>query len=371
MRILHLTNHLNPGGISSYIRTLANEMKRRGHQSSVLTSEGALKDHFQREGFPVFPMLPRTKSEIDPRLYFCLPAIYRFVKQQNFDILHAHTRVSQVVAAWIKLLTGIPYVTTCHAFCKRRLGRKFFPAWGNHVIAISAPVRNLLVNKFTLKGNKVTTVLNGIDVENLQIQMKRKDPNAIRKEWKIPENGSVVISTISRIVPVKGHEVLLAAIKRLIDRYPNLHLVITGTGSYQKRIANIVQTYCLDRHVTFTGALEDITTTMAVTDIFVSPVLWREAFGLSIVEAMALKIPVITTTSWELKDFFKDHESVLFAKAGDSADLAKALETLIIDKELRSSLAENAYSIIKSKFSAEAMGQEIEKLYKRIFYYKS
>lgn len=371
MKILHLTNHLDHGGISSYVYTLALEMKRRGHQSAVLTSNGALVKRFQETGISVYSLLPRTKSEIDPRLYFCLSHVYHFIKQEGFNLLHAHTRVGQIVAGWMKFLLGIPYVTTCHAFCKNRLGRRLMPAWGNHVIAISDPVRDLLIKKFSLSKKTVTTIFNGIDIENLQTQMSLKSRETIRRNWGIPASRSIIISTVSRIVPVKGHEVLLRAVNQLVGRYPSLHLIISGEGPSKKYIEKIAHELRLDDNVTFTGPLEDITKTMAVTDIFVSPVLWGEAFGLSIAEAMALKIPVITTTSWKLKDFFQDRGSVLLVEPSDAVGLAKALEDLIINENLRRSLAANAYDIVRSKFSAEIMGEKIEKLYKKVFYYKA
>ena len=371
MKILHLTNHLNPGGISSYVYTIACEMNRRGHQSFVLSSEGSLVARFQDAGIKVFLMIPKTKSELDARLYFCLPRICQLITREGINLLHAHTRVSQVLAAWIKLLTGIPYVTTCHAFCKRRLGRRLFPAWGDHVIAISDPVKELLVHEFRLKKKKVTTIHNGIDIEALQDKMRSKNREAILKDWGIPPNRSIVISAISRIVAVKGHEVLLKAMTQLVPKYPSLHLIITGAGPRQKHIEKITRDFQIDRNVTFTGSLEDVTKTIAVTNIFVSPILQGEAFGLSIAEAMALKIPVVTTMSWSLKDAYKDHESVLLVQPGDPLSLAKALEELIVNQDLRRSLAENAYSIIRGRFSVESMGEKIEKLYKRIFYNKA
>ncbi len=371
MKILHLTNHLDHGGISSYVYTLALEMKRHGHESSVLTSEGSLTRRFQEANIPIYSILPRTKSELDPRLYFCLPRICDFIKQKEFNLLHAHTRVGQVLAGWVKFLMGIPYITTCHFFCKGRLGRRLFPAWGNHVIAVSDSLKSLLTDKFSLKNKKVTTIFNGIDIESLQTQMKLKNRETIRRNWGIPENRSIIISTVSRIVPVKGHEILLGAMNQLIRRYPDLHLVITGEGPSKKHVEKIAHELRLDGNVTFTGPLEDIANTMAVTDIFVSPILWGEAFGLSIAEAMALKIPVVTTTSWELKDFYEDRNSVLLVKPGDAVGLAKALEELIINESLRRSLASNAYDIVKNKFSAEVMGTKIEKLYKKVFYYNA
>ncbi len=201
---------------------------------------------------------------------------------------------------------------------------------------------------------------------NLQNKMDFKKREAILRNWGI--SSSCIISAISRIVAVKGHEVLLKSLKQLIPKYPDVHLIITGDGPHKKRINKIVHELYLDRNVTFTGFLEDVTKTMAVTDIFVSPVLGGEAFGLSIAEAMALKIPVVTTTSWSLKDVYKDHDSVLLVEPGDSLGLAKALEELIVNKNLRRSMSANAYSIAKEKFSVESMGDQIEKLYKRIFY---
>lgn len=368
MKILHLTNHLNPGGISSYVYTIACEMKRRGHQSFVLSSGGSLAARFQDAGIKVLSMIPKTKSELDPRLYFCLPDVCRVIGREGINLLHAHTRVGQIIAAWVKGLTGVSYVTTCHSFCKRRLGRRLFPAWGDHVIAISDPVKELLVHEFRLKKKEVTTIYNGIDIEALQDKMRPKNREAIFKDWGIPPNRSIVISAISRIVAVKGHEVLLKAITQLVPKYPSLHLIITGEGPHKKHIEKITREFQIERNVTFTGSLEDVTKTMAVTDIFVSPILWGEAFGLSIAEAMALKTPVVTTTSWSLKDAYKDHESVLLVQPGDPLSLAKALEELIVNQDLRRSLAENAYSIIREGFSGESMGEKIEKLYKRIFY---
>lgn len=368
MKILHLTNHLNSGGISSYVYTVVCEMKRRGHQSFILSSEGSLIERFQDAGIKVFLMIPKTKSELDPRLYCCLPNILRLINTERFDLLHAHTRVGQVIAAWIKLLTGIPYVTTCHAFCKRRLGRRFFPAWGNHVIAISEPVRDFLIDKFHFAEKKVTTVFNGIDVENLQSQMSLKNRSAILGEWGIATSCPIIISTVSRIVAVKGHEVLLKAVQQLIQKYPGLHLIITGEGPHKKYVNKIAHRLHLDRNVTFTGSLEDVTKTMAVTDIFVSPILWDEAFGLSIAEAMALKIPVVTTSSWCLKYLYKDHDSVLLVEPGDALALAKALEEFIINNNFRRFVAENGYSLVREKFAVESMGEKIEKIYKRVFY---
>ncbi|HRK61696.1 MAG TPA: glycosyltransferase family 4 protein [Candidatus Omnitrophota bacterium] len=368
MKILHLTNHLNSGGISSYVYVLACEMKRRGHQSAVLTSEGALVGRFQEAGISVYSLLPRTKSEIDPRLYFVLPRILQMIGQGQYDLLHAHTRVGQVLASWIKVFTGIPYVTTAHGFYKNRLGRKIHPAWGDHVIAISNDVQDHLIEDFNLPHKNVTVVFNGVDIESLQHQKQLKNRTEILKSFGISVSNPIVVSSVARIVPAKGHEVLLHAIARLIPKYPELHLILTGQGAHETNVRKVANELRLNSNITFTGPLEDITKTLAVTDIFVASVLWDEAFGLSIAEAMALKIPVVTSSSWSLRDVYKDHESVLVVPPGNVSALEKALDELISNRNFGRSLTEIAYGILKNKFSAQLMGESIEKIYKRVFY---
>ena len=137
MKILHLATHLHTGGITTYIRTLAGEQVKAGHEVFVWGARGGCSGALSAMGITVLDDVPRCKSELSPRLWLALPKLKRALKVHAIEIVHTHTRVTQVLAAVATLLTKVPYVSTAHMFYKRRLGRRIFPCWGRTVIAIS------------------------------------------------------------------------------------------------------------------------------------------------------------------------------------------------------------------------------------------
>ena len=140
MKILHLTTHLNRGGISNYIFTAGALLISKGHEVFVASSGGEMEKEFIEKGFRLLVLPIRTKSELSPKIYFALPPLLRFLKENQIQVMHAHTRVTQVMAFWLSKISGIPFISTCHGFYKRRLGRRLLPAWGEQIVAISDPV---------------------------------------------------------------------------------------------------------------------------------------------------------------------------------------------------------------------------------------
>ena len=98
MKILHLTNHLNIGGITTYIRTLAFEQVKAGHDVFVWGARGLCSDDLKAAGVTVLDDVPRCKSELSPRLWLALPKLIDILKTRSIDIVHTHTRVTQVLA---------------------------------------------------------------------------------------------------------------------------------------------------------------------------------------------------------------------------------------------------------------------------------
>ncbi len=148
MNILHLTTHLNVGGITTYILRLVRPLKKLGVETFVLSSGGDCSQQFAERGARVFELPIRTKNELHPRLYLQLPAVQRLIRENKIDLLHAHTRVTQVMSFWLHKTMGIDFVATSHGYYKRRLGRRILPAWGHCTIAISQGVADHLAKDF-------------------------------------------------------------------------------------------------------------------------------------------------------------------------------------------------------------------------------
>src|SRR3989338_5266674 len=215
-RVLHLTTHLNIGGITSYIKLVTNEMQKKDYRFYVGSSGGTQEEFLKDQGVECVRLNIKTKSEISPKVFAAIRPLIQLIKREHIDLIHAHTRVTQILSWWTQWFTGIPYVSTCHGFYKPRLGRRLIPAWGNHVIAISTPVEDSLIHDFKVNPGKTTTIFNAIDIPELVGRYQKKDPDSIRKELNLTDH-STVIGIIARIVEDKGHEYFLRATKKLLN----------------------------------------------------------------------------------------------------------------------------------------------------------
>ena len=127
MNILFLTTHLNAGGITSYLLTLTKGFSEKGHGVYIVSSGGNQQNDFVALGARCVVLNIKAKSELDLRIYFALGFLKKYIRDNHIDVLHGHTRITQVMARILRNLTGVPYVTTCHGFFKPRFFRKIFP----------------------------------------------------------------------------------------------------------------------------------------------------------------------------------------------------------------------------------------------------
>ncbi len=366
MRILHLATHLNRGGISQYILSVSTALLQKGHEVFVASSGGEMEKEFRDQGIQVANFPIRTKSELSPKIYLALPKFLQWIKKERIDLIHAHTRVTQVMASWTEWLAGKPVVTTAHGFYHRRLGRRLLPAWGKRVIAISNPVARHLLEGFHVPPERVRVIYNGIDFENLYGQFQKHDPSAVRKEYGIPEEVPVV-GIIARLVEDKGHEYLFRAVKKLEEEFPALHLLVVGEGRHRRPLENLARELGLASRIYFTGNLRDISKPLAAMNIFALPAVWREGFGLSTVEAMACGKPIIATNIWALNTLIQNEVNGILVNPKDAEDLARAIRHVLKDKAFRERIGRAGQQTVEERFTLERMVYELESLYAEVF----
>lgn len=364
-RVLHLTTHLNIGGITSYIKLLTKEMQKMPYEFYVVSSGGSQEAALKENGVRCTSMNIRTKSELSPKLYFALPKLIRLIREEKIDLIHAHTRVTQVLAWWLRRLTGIHYVSTCHGFYKTRIGRRLLPAWGDHVIAISKPVEGSLIVDFRVPKSRVSTIFNAIDINDLVTRYHNKNPDVIRQELNLPK-GNKVIGIVARVVQDKGHEYFLRAANKLISTsFPDIKILIVGDGPYLNNTKKLVKKLGLNSSVRFLGNIDDITYALSVIDIFVLPAVWREGFGLSIIEAMAVSKPVIVTNIWALNELVHNRVNGLLVEPRNVDELANAMHELLSDQQLYMKVSVNGTEMVKQEFSISQMAKRVDSLYQQ------
>jgi len=367
LKILHLTNHLNTGGITTYIRTLAVEQVKAGHDVFVWGARGIYSNDLKAAGITALEDVPRCKSELSPRLWLALPKLVNILKTQSIDIIHAHTRVTQVLAAGATFFVKIPYVSTAHMFYKRRLGRRLFPCWGKTIIAISKAMEEGLRTIFKEKGlPPIVVVPNGIEVEKLLAKFNKVDRSKAREAYGYRKEDLVVLS-LCRLIPVKGIHILIEAFAMACREAPEIKLLIAGAGDpdYVQKLKARVSELGLGKKVLFIGNESEIEKPLRAGDIFAAPYLWPEAFGLSVLEAMAVGLPVVGSISGGIVELLGDGKHGLLFDRENIADLASCLVQYAKDLSLRSGMGEAARQA-SLKYTSQRMCELINAVYKEV-----
>ncbi|MFH1857354.1 MAG: glycosyltransferase family 4 protein, partial [Candidatus Omnitrophota bacterium] len=278
----------------------------------------------------------------------------------------AHTRVTQVTAGLLSRKQKIPYVTTCHGFYRRRLGRRLFPCWGESAIAISDAVKRHLIRDFCLPEEKVCLVPNGVDLDRFRpVDPARK--RFLRKQLGLPAEGQI-IGSISRLVAVKGHDALLKCMASLRKEHPQATLVLVGEGELRPELEKESARLGLTDRVFFPGEVEDPLPYYQALDVYVHPSKWEEGFGLSAAEAMACALPVVASMNPRggLGMFITHGENGYLFEKSDPELFRGALAELLQNPELAERIGANGRRVIAENFSAEQMTQGILELYEKV-----
>ncbi len=170
------------------------------------------------------------------------------------------------------------------------------------------------------------------------------------------------ITYVGRVVEEKGLMTLVHAFAKLANQYMNWHLIIVGSGEFEKQIIDYVISKKLLNRVEFHTPVshEKIVEFMQMTDIFVLPSLdvnnWREQFGHVLIEAMACRVCVVGSDAGEIPNVVAD-AGVIF-KQGDSQALYEALGTLITRPSLRSSLAQKGLDRVMQEYTHKVIAEK-------------
>lgn len=364
MRILQLTTHLNTGGIGIYVTNLSKVLKDRGCAVFVASSGGNLEDRLAGLDVPHFKLDISTKFELSLKVFKTSIALKKIIMAEKIGLIHAHTRVTAVSAAIVSYATGIPYVTTCHGFFKRRLGRLLCGSWGNKVVAISEAVKQHLRNDFGIPEEKIALIYTGVETGRFLKDLTKEEKAEARREFAL-ENASVIVGAIGRLSPVKGQEVLLKAVDSIIKDFPKAGILLVGDGPDKQHLKELVSELGIEKNVVFAKSVDDTKEALSIMDVFVLPSI-KEGLGLSLIEAMACGRPCVASRVGGIENVIEEGRTGLFFTPGDSEELAAAVKKILNDRSLRDALSKNGREKALKDFNIDKMAGEMENLYREV-----
>ena len=359
MKILFLLNHLNTGGITSYILTLSKGLVRLGHSVSIASSGGELLYKFRKEGIIHYNVPLKTKNEISPKIIISALILLKVIQENKFDIVHSQSRTTQVLGCLLSKLTGVRHIFTCHGFFKRRLSRRLMPCWGEKVIAISSQVEEHLVRDFNLSLERIFLVCNGIDTNRFSPVLKEIKDKAKQILGLKP---NTVVGILARLSSVKGHRYLIEAMKDVVLSFHGVQLLIAGEGKIKKELEELVSSLGIKESVFFIPKSTDTKDILSAIDIFVLPSL-EEGLGLALMEAMSMGLAVIGSRVGGIKTLIKDGLNGLLVKPKDPKGISCAIIDLITNPDKALRLGLQAREGIVKDFSCLDMVKNTEAVY--------
>ena len=360
MNILFIANHLNVGGISSYLLTLGSGLKEKGHQVYLASSGGEWVERFTALGMTHITVPLKTKNEISPKIILSFLKLKKIIKVYHIDLVHSHSRTTQVLGNLLRGACGCAHIFTCHGFFKPRWSRRLFPCWGEQVIAISQEVREHLVSDFKLDPKKISVINNGVEVKNFGDYSSR---GVVRKNLGLKDE--LLIGIIARLSEVKGHIYLIQAMPKIISIFPAAKLLIVGVGKTKDILHKAVDRLGIRANVLFIAETKDTESLLTAMDIFLMPSL-QEGLGLALMEAMAQGLAVVGSAVGGIKTLIQDGVNGLLVQPADPESIAQAIIKLLQNDQMRSNLGSQARKFIRENFSKSTFVNKTEQVYLRI-----
>ncbi|MBI3967985.1 MAG: glycosyltransferase family 4 protein, partial [Chloroflexi bacterium] len=193
----------------------------------------------------------------------------------------------------------------------------------------------------------------------------------VRAALGIPVDATLV-GAASRLTPWKGQDRFVHAAAKLAERFPTARFVVAGSPEagqahqqeYFESLKRLTADLGIADRVLFPGYLSNLQDLMATMDVFVLPSVQPEPFGMVIVEAMALGVPVVATNGGGPREIVRDWETGLLVPPGDSAALADAVGSLLADSNMRARFGAAARDRVRDTFSLEAFRHNLHRLYR-------
>ncbi|MDQ4142250.1 MAG: glycosyltransferase [Actinomycetota bacterium] len=184
----------------------------------------------------------------------------------------------------------------------------------------------------------------------------------VRRELGVDE-GNFVVTTIGNLVPSKSHELFLSAAARVVAQREDVRFFVIGEGSLRAVLEEQIAREGLHDHIRLLGQRTDVDRILAATDIYVRPGIVEGLAGITVFEAQAFHVPVITFDTEDVRVAVSHMETGLLVPRGDVAALSEAIVCLVNDPRLARSLASAARRHVEQRFSIQAVADGLESLY--------
>lgn len=376
MKILLVQRIAGIGGSERYLAEIIPALNKKGHDCTFLNLYSKQYEIAAKEYSKILRSRQVEVIELDinsilnPVVYNKLSKIF---KEGDFDIIHSHLIYADFLCAVTKMLFNrqLTVVSTKHGYLEaylqkyglalKKTGRDaywwiayFSEKFINRSFAVSKAVKELFLFKNICHNNKIDVIYHGINIP---------DGFSYNSDFR---HSSIQLVMVGRLIRFKGHDYALNALKILVQKFPEIKLVIVGTGPDEAHLkAKVLELGIADK-VIFTGFSDRPLDYMHTSDIVLVPSI-GEPFGLVTLEAISVGRPVVAFDVPAANEIIEHEKTGMLAKPFDTEDLANQIAKLITDPKKGELLLKNAVKLTTTKFSFDKMVEETSAFYLKVF----
>ena len=362
-------NYFRPGGVQFCIRDLANQLQENGHYVRIIAPRSRnipkkIPDNIILLGGSTELNTPfHTKADIN--IARDIEAIDKVFAREKFDILHFHEPGIPILASQLLSRSTAKNVGTMHASLPEGMLSKSFEKIMTPFAKYIEPKLDAVTAVSEVAKNISLGYAPNLDIEIVPNGIVISDyvsPNKVLQNKKKQK----VILYVGRLERRKGVQYLVDAYDLLRKSHNNVQLIIAGEGKHRSRLeARVAKNKTPD--VSFLGFIteKEKQTLMQSADIYCSPALYGESFGIVLLEAMAAGTVVVAGNNPGYACVMTDRGRLSLVDPQDTISFAQRLELLLYDDQIRALWLEWSKDYVK-KYDFKNVTKAYEKVYRRV-----
>jgi glycosyltransferase involved in cell wall biosynthesis len=351
-RLLFVSYTAHWTGPTNSLLLLLKCLRKQYHVAVLLSGDGLFSGELKHEGIPFYSFPNLTRKAI--------PAIYRLIRQEGFDLVYGNSTHSSSRNALIATkLACVPFV--CHVRemgwgkAWRKLGFLFL---ANEVIAVSQACANS-ISQF-VRQRRLHVVYNGIPLSQTGNFSDNIRSNLLA-ELGLPES-SFIIASAAHVCSRKGQEFAVLAMSKIVKNFPNSHLLIIGSinrdSSYVEKLKATIRKLNLQQHISILGFRNDTNRLLHAIDLFLHTAI-KDPHPRAVIEAMGAGLPVVAFSADGVAETVVTGQTGYLVHSGDVDALSQAAQKLASDIKLRRRLGENGYQRVQKYFLVEETARQV------------
>jgi len=305
---------------------------------------------------PTWQATPTALAQFGSQVLKASGELTKIIREQHMVLVHSNSLVN-IHAAVAARRTHSPLVVSVREIMAPKRANRMYVQWvcggAAAVHAVSAAVRDSLVS-LGVAERKITIIPNGIDIP----QITDRQIADVRREFNISEQAPVVC-IVGTITELKGHHVLLDAVREVLAAVPDARVLVVGasqadSGEYEKRLRAAAEHAPLAGRVIFTGRRDDAPALLAACDVHAQPSVLPDSLPRTVLEAMAAGTPTVGSHIGGIPEMVVHGQTGILVPPGDARALSQAIQKLFLDPDLRTRMGAAARQRAGAQFSPSA-----------------